>query len=96
MNVVEWTKQLVTKHGYDEALRIVNENITINKKGNQLYLYDEVDWSFNPNGIIHLEFPKKEISKRTAGVKERRDKTRINFYNAALNELKRIKNGTKS
>lgn len=96
MNAVEWTKQLVGRQGYDKALEIVESCIAINKKGNQLYLYDEVDWSFNPNGIIHLDFPKKEISKRTAGVKENRDKTRINFYNTALIELKRIKNGTKS
>lgn len=91
----QYAQALVTTHGLEHAMDIVNDNLNIARKhGPDLTLFDEADWVFSSK--TNTLIPPRENSKkaRTAGNKEKRIKGNINFYTGVKIELERIaKNG---
>lgn len=84
----EFVTKLIETHGAEKAREIVETNLKIATSGGAgLFFYDEVNWGYDAK-VNALTFP-KDLDKKHAGLKQRREKNNRNFYTQALIELNR-------
>lgn len=84
----EFVTKLIEAQGADKAREIVETNLKIATSGGAgLFYYDEVNWGYDAK-VNALTFP-KDLDKKHAGLKQKREAKTRNFYTQALVELNR-------
>ncbi len=88
----EFVTKLIEAQGAEKARAIIETNLKIaTSNGPGIHYYDEVNWGYDAK-TNQLTFP-KDLDKKHAGLKQKREQKNRNFYTQALIELNRKTNG---
>jgi len=82
----KYTKELVTLHGPEYALKMMENCLQISQRVNSTLFFDEADYVTNEHGVYELA---KTQSKKNTGRKEKRTNRNVNFYTEIIRLIKK-------